>query len=524
MKHGFTVCMVLLAVVLFAGGAGATPTATSAKRPVLQGTAATFVPYVKDSDLSDTFTFHILTQPGHGAAAAVNNHKALQYTPDASYAGVDSFAYRVRDQGGNFVNGTARFRVYDDQPDTGAHTSALTKCTRLGTVNDGSNGAVAGTIGVRTKSNDCAFYSSIRTRVLESATAVAVVTTDFFVNWPSSAANPPKGLVVLIGGGDLNMGFAKDTTQGPGVPLETGGGNFVVRTAEIFAEAGYLTIAVNKPSDQPPSGSTNSEEDADQYRVSVNHAVDILRIVKRFNTLNLPVFLAGTSRGAISAVAANLIATGVSLSSPVTGNGNDPAELYVGDAAVAQLAPGFVQRPAHVLWNTSDTCAVSVPADSQTLAGQLAGASSDSVSGGVRVSVPGNGLTADDISPCGAFDYHGYFGIEDAAVGKITAWLDGRVGALAGDVPPRAPFKTINAAAGAVKHTNLANITGIPSGVSYGLSHAATSLGGSVSISGSSVTYTPPAGASNTTDYYVYFVTDASGGVGAGVITVKIGS
>jgi hypothetical protein len=167
---------------------------------------------------------------------------------------------------------------------------------------------------------------------------------------------------------------------------------------------------------------------------------------------------------------------------------------------------------------------VSVPADSQTLAGNLAGASSDAVSGGVRVSVPGNGLTSDDISPCGAFDFHGYFGIEDTAVGKITAWLDGRVSALAGDVPPKAPFKTINTAAGAVKHTNLANVTGIASGVTYGLSHTTTSLGGSVSISGSTVTYTPPAGASNTTDYYVYFVTDAGGGVGAGVITVKIGS
>jgi hypothetical protein len=44
-----------------------------------------------------------------------------------------------------------------------------------------------------------------------------------------------------------------------------------------------------------------------------------------------------------------------------------------------------------------------------------------------------------------------------------------------------------------------------------------------VTINGSKITYTPPAGASSQTDYFVYFVTDPSGGVGAGVITVKIG-
>jgi hypothetical protein len=540
----YTAFMVLasaVTLVLFAGSVIAAPAATGAKRPLLEGTTVTFVPWVNDPNTSDTFTFHVLTQPSNGTASAVNNHQELQYAPNSGFTGTDSFTYRAKDQAGNLVKGTARFRVYDGT-DSAGHTSALTKCTRIGTVNDGSNGTVAGTIGVRTKSNDCTFYSFLKTRVLESATAAAVVTMDFFVNWPSDPGNPPKGVVVLIGGGDLNMSFAKDTTQGPGVPLETGGGNFVVRTAQIFAQAGYLTIAINKPSDQPPSGTTCStsppdpcEEAADQYRVSVNHAVDILKVLKHFNTQNLPVFLAGTSRGAISAVALNLIAAGVSLSSPVTNNSDDSAELYVGDSSVAKLATTFVQRPAHVLYNMSDTCLVSVPTDSQALAGQLAGASSDGVSGGVRVSMPGNGLTSSDISPCGAFDYHGYFGIETAtdtntvnAVGKITAWLDGRVSALVGDVPPKAPFKTINTAPGTIKHADLANLTGSQSGFSWGflsgLSNDTTSLGGSVSIIGSKVTYTPPTGASNTTDYYVYFVTDGSGGVGAGVITVKIGN
>jgi len=60
--------------------------------------------------------------------------------------------------------------------------------------------------------------------------------------------------------------------------------------------------------------------------------------------------------------------------------------------------------------------------------------------------------------------------------------------------------------------------------LSYALSHTKTSLeGSSVTLNGSTVTYTPPAGVSNKTDYYVYVVTDGKGGVGAAVITVRIG-
>jgi len=127
---------------------------------------------------------------------------------------------------------------------------------------------------------------------------------DYLINWPSPGA-APKAVVVLIGGGSLNMGFTGNTTTGV---LNTGGTNTLDRTAQLFADAGYLTIAINRPSDQPPAGSTDNTADADQYRISVNHAVDILTILKHINTENLDVFIAGTSRGTISAVALNLIA------------------------------------------------------------------------------------------------------------------------------------------------------------------------------------------------------------------------
>lgn len=478
------------------------PSATGSVRAVFAGTSAALIPWVDDPDMWETFSFQVLSQPINGTASVVSNQ--LLYTPSSAFkSGTDNFTYQATDHGGATVTGVAAVRVFS--------STALSVCTTTGTVN------ADGTINTRTKSNQCTFYSVGTTRVTNNGTGV---TMDYFINWPSNAS-APKAVVVLIGGANLNMNFSGDTTLG--VPDSSGGGNFLVRTAQLFAEAGYLTVAINRPSDLP-TNATNA--DADQYRISVNHAVDILTVLKHINTQNLPVFLAGTSHGAISAVAANLIATGISLSSPVTNNSDNPSNLYVGDPNIANLKTSFVQRPVHVLWNTNDLCSVAPPAGSQTLCNSLSGAMCNSVSGGLEVTTPGNGVTSSDIGPCQSYDFHGYFGIETAAVSSITNWLNGEVAALAGNHPPETAFATVATAAGVSIQTNLATLTRDQDGdaLSYALSHTTTSLGGSVTINGSTVTYSPPPGVSNKTDYYVYIANDGRGGVGAGVITVQIGN
>ncbi len=522
MKKYAPLIVLTVALVGFIHPVLAAPQATGAKRPLLEGAPADIVPWVSDPNQSDTFTFQILTTPTNGTAAAISSGTALEYTPASGFtSGTDSYKFRATDQNGNFVNGRARVRVYDSVDNLPTHISALTKCTRNGTLADDGSGM----IGVRTKSNDCTFYTRRRTRVAPDGTPV---TMDYFINWPSDSSVQPKGVVVLIGGGDFNMSFSGDTVKG--VPDETGGGNFIVRTAQLIANAGYITVALNKPSDLPAAGTvcTGAADDpcqaqADQYRVSTNHAVDILKILNRVNTLNLPVFLAGTSKGALSAVAQNLIATGISLSSPVTNNAGSPTYLYVG--APGNLATTFVKRPVQVLWNTSDLCAASPPSGSSSLYSVLlttTTASSATVSGGLRVTADGNGLDPEDIGFCSPFDYHGYFGIEDTAVGMITAWLDSRVLALGGATPPSAPSGKAPVASGGTRQFNLKNITGNPAGVVYGLSNSVSSLGGSVTIAGAKVTYTAPTGVTNQTDYFVYTVTGPQGAVNAGIITVKI--
>jgi len=502
---GILVSMTLL-FVSYSWGQNHAPIDTAANRSICIGTSCVgmppaFVPWVEDPDIWDTFNFEILSPPPplNGTAAVVNNK--LVYTPNSGFSsGTDNFTYTVTDQDGATKTGIAKVRVYGE--------GAYSICTRNSTVD--TNGALE----TLTRSNPCTFYSKSTTRMTDNG---APVTMDYFINWPSNGSTP-KALVVLIGGGDLNMNLGGDTTTGVANP--TGGGNFVVRTAQLFANAGYATVAINRPSHLP----LDSIGDTDQYRISVKHAVDILTVLKHINTENLDVFLAGTSCGAISAVASNLIAAGVSLSSPVTSPPVlEPSRLYVGRSDIANLQPSFVQRPVHVLWHQDDQCSVSKPEDSQALYNSLSSsptAANDITSGGVRVTTD-----SDNVNVCGPFDYHGYFGIETTAVGYITNWLNARVSAFAGNRRPEAAFVTITTLPGEPKHTDLATLTRdqVGDSLSYALSHTKTSLGGSVALNGSTVTYTPPAGVSNKTDYYVYVVTDGKGGVGAAVITVRIG-
>jgi hypothetical protein len=493
---GILVSMTVL-FTSYSWGQNHAPTFTAAYRSLLTGTSPAFVPWVEDQDIGDTFVFQIPGQPppDNGTAAVVNHR--LEYTPNDGFTGTDNFTYNVTDQGGATITGTAKVRVYG--------SGALSICTLNSTVN--SNG----TLGTLTRSNRCTFYTITDTRVTDTGTQV---TMDYFINWPSSG-NPPKALVVLIGGKDLNMEFAGDTTTGVANPT-TGGGNFVVRTAQLLADAGYATVAINHPSDLP-SGSIAA---TDQYRISVKHAVDILTVLKYVNTENLDVFLAGTSCGAISAVASNLIAAGISLSSPVTSD-NGTSHLYIGKPGIGNLQPSFVKRPVHVLWHQDDLCSVSKPADSQALYNSLLNyttAANNIVSGGVRVFTASGNVTPD---VCGAFDYHGYLGIETTAVNFITNWLDTRVSSFAGS-RPQAAFVTVTTPPGVSKQINLDTLTTGQNRV-YALSHTETSLDrSSVTLNGPTVTYIPPAGVNNKTDYFVYVVTDGNGRVSAAVITVRI--
>src|SRR5882672_815085 len=311
------------------------PSATHAGITARAGTPSSAVtPYVEDADLFQGFTYQLLSNPANGAASVVGNK--LVYVPNPGFViGLDNFAYRATGSDGLSIDGTALVRVYSG--------IGLTSCTRVSTVNGN------GTLSLRTLASPCGFYGEVVTRTTESGAPVVV---KYIAHRPSNGA-APKAAVFLIGGANLDMNIEGDAATGA---ITMSGGNFLVRTSQLFANAGYLAIAMDRPSDRPTTTPANVTLNIDEYRASVDHATDILAVLKQVNTDSLDVFLAGTSRGAISVVAQNPIAAGIAISSAVTTPVTPPVtpkEVFVGNLNV-RLRPSVVQRPAHVLLNTSD--------------------------------------------------------------------------------------------------------------------------------------------------------------------------
>lgn len=472
------------------------PQASGGGRALHAGASGARIPWVDDPDPWDVHTVAVVTQPASGTVTLSAGADRWIYAPDALTSGAVSFTFQVLDAAGASTTGTAKVRVYDD--------AALATCRGVGAVNPD------GTLARRGRSNPCAFYSSTVTRRTAAGTAV---TADTFTHRPPDGSEP-KALLVLIGGANFDMGIAGDPS---GVASPSGGGNFLVRSAQRFADAGYVTVAMHRPSDV-------TDADVDVYRFSPRHAVDILRLARRAGP-ELDLFLVGTSRASLSIVSQNLLASGISLSSPVTARGTSVSPYYVDEAqAEAVLRPSFVARPAHVMWNDTDQCNLTPPARTRALAAAL-GAATTGMNGGVQVTTPSPGVVPD---VCAGLAYHGYLGIEPEAVASITAWLDGRVAILArdGNRRPEVAWVTVPTAAGAAKRVDLGKLARDPDGdpLAFTLPFAASALGGRVTLSGGVATYTPPPGLSVATDDFVWVVTDGHGHVAAAVVSVKIGS
>jgi hypothetical protein len=477
------------------------PTATGGSMAARAGVPLTPYsrkPWVEDPDLWDEHTVALVTTPAQGTFALTSDATAWTFTPDGVTSAVLSLTYRVFDPSGASTLGTARVRVYDDQ----AYASCATTPS---TVN------VDGSIGTFPKANACTYFSTYQTRRTSTG---AQVTLNAFANRASNGA-ASKAVVVLVGGGNLDMGLAGGST---GVAAPTGGGNFVIRTAQLLADAGYTTLAVDRPSDW---ASTST----DTYRISPRHAVDLLRILERSNTRDLDVFLVGTSRGALSVVAQNRIASGILVSSPVTAQGASTSPYFVGvSQAEPMLQPSWVERPSHVMWHDADGCtSLSPPSGSLALADAL-GAGTTVVSGGFQVTQAGGGVTPD---VCGAFDHHGYLGVEPQAVDATVAWLDARVAALTGH-RPRVVHATLSTPPGTPLRVDLSAYARDPDGdpLTFELPHAWSTLGGTVALSGAALTYTPPplpGGVAQLTDDLVWAVHDNHGHVAAAVLSVTVG-
>jgi Bacterial Ig domain len=366
------------------------------------------------------------------------------------------------------------------------------------------------------QSAPCGLYGVVNSRQTNNGTGTTLdITVEYMVHLPSGA---PKAIVMLFTGSSGNAGIVGDDTTHV---VSQSGSNFLVRSAQLFAEEGYLTVTIDRPEPVP-------SDTYDQYRVSPRHANDIVAVLLEVNQLyqasQLDLFLAGTSRGALSVVAQNNLGVGSLLSSPVNSVNSG---LWVGlDSPNPRLVPSFAIVPVHVLAHAQDGCFVSTAANSKKLHDdfQAAGIQAffSSVDGGFEI----------DMDPCEAKAFHGFLGIERTATKKITDRMDyflkKKNQDFPGNIKPEliinAPFSVSTATDTAVT-VNLAGLALDANGdtLTYSLPHPTSNHGGALSLNGALVEYSPPAGFANRTDGFVFQVSDGKGGKTNGVILVAVG-
>lgn len=366
------------------------------------------------------------------------------------------------------------------------------------------------------RSAPCGTYGKVNSRQTVGATGIVLdIEVDYMVHLPVGA---PKAIVMLFSGGQGNAGIeGNDITHS----VSQAGNNFLVRSAQLFAEDGYLVVTIDRPDPGP-------NDSYDQYRISPRHATDIvtvlLEVSASYNASHLDLWLAGTSRGALSAVGQNNLGIGSLLSSPVnSANGG----LWVGvDSPEPRLQPSFLLVPVHVLAHAQDGCFVSTAANSKKLQEDLQAAGMqaffNSVDGGFEI----------DPDPCEAKAFHGFLGIERTAVKKMTDRMDYFLKKKNQQFPGNAkPELSVNAPLSVSTPTDTAVIIDLSpfttdadgDSLSYSLPHPVSSRGGALSLNGSLVHYTPPAGFTNKTDDFVFQVSDGKGAKANGVILVAVG-
>jgi hypothetical protein len=373
------------------------------------------------------------------------------------------------------------------------------------------------------RSAPCGTFGVVFTRQEAGLGDVLDVSVKYMVHAPAGA---PKALIMLFSGGAGDSGIEGDEATGV---VTAAGNNFLVRGAQLFAEDGFLTVTIDRPSTGPAANPAY-----DQYRVSPRHAHDIVAVLADvevllaemnypFSTAPLNLFLVGTSRGAISVVAQNNLGSASLLSSPVTVSNQAGTSLWVGaDSNHPRLLPSFVKVPAHVLAHAQDGCSVSPAALSKQLQEDLRGAGVNAFFNGV------NGGFEINPDPCQATTFHGYLGIERTAVSKITKRADYFLKKMtkkkSANIKPAAENGEFATASNTALAIDLAFLTSDQNGdsLSYFLPHPTSSRGGQLSLNGSVATYTPPVGGSNLTDGFVYQVSDGKGGKSNGLISVRV--
>lgn len=211
----------------------------------------------------------------------------------------------------------------------------------------------------------------------------------------------PVGTIVMLPGGAGDVG------------LEPNGGirhgdNFVVRTRALWTSQGYAVLIP----DTIDRANLRGKRSSPAYGRLVNTLVDFAR-----RQTPGPVFLLGTSQGSIAAMngAAHAVTGGIAgvvLTESVSIMGGSGETVFSAD-------PAGVRVPVLIVANRDDRCRVAPPQAAPRIAAAL------TASPNVQVMMVSGGV-ARSKSACGSLTPHGYFGIEDQVVSRVSRWMDAR--------------------------------------------------------------------------------------------------
>jgi hypothetical protein len=249
--------------------------------------------------------------------------------------------------------------------------------------------------------------------VLQVSTRGGITTRYALARPPALAA--PATLLLLVGGeGHLDLDDA-------GCPRALRN-NSLVRMIPMFHRAGLATALVDAPSDHA------GVDGLAGFRLDASHAGDLGRVIVDLRSrVGGPVWLAGTSRGTISAAnaAARLegaeAADGLVMTSVLSAGDPRARKTWVAHS-VFDVKLDTIRMPALLVGHAADACLRSPASLMERVAARLASARRQVV---VVQDPSGASAAAASIDACGALAPHGFIGREDEVVAGIARFISG---------------------------------------------------------------------------------------------------
>jgi dienelactone hydrolase len=212
----------------------------------------------------------------------------------------------------------------------------------------------------------------------------------------------PRAAVILFAGG--HGGLQVDEAG----KIGWGGGNFLVRSRQLFAAQGLLVAVIDAPSDR------QSPPHLSGFRQTPAHAADVQAVIAWLKQhTKLPVWLIGTSRGtqSVAYLATTLSGKdapdGLVLTATIL---TDPRGRPVPDMKLEAL-----KMPVLVVHHEQDGCRLCLFSDMPRLMGKLAALPRKEL-----LTFTGGNNVGD---PCEARAYHGFNGLEAEVVARIAEWM-----------------------------------------------------------------------------------------------------